>query len=384
MIDPELQTRDDMSSGPRSPFFAKLEASQFPFGLGSDNHSGTHPRILKTLELVNAGFAPSYGTDLVTEEAVKVFRSHFGSETDVHFCFNGTAANVLALAPLVNSYHAVICSDVAHIEVDECGAPEKHIGAKLVPIKCVDGKLSPSVIEPFLIRRGDQHFSQARAVSITQPTEYGTVYSRREMADLAAFCAKHDLWLHVDGARFVNAAAALGCTLKEAAEGADVLSFGGTKNGLMFGEAVLFLSKRSREAAKDLPFIRKQLMQLPSKTRFIAAQFVELLGTDLWKEISSNALARANQLRNGLALLATSSDLVKFTQNTEANAVFAIFDRGLEKAMKRTAFFYVWNEQTRECRLMTSWNTTAADVESVLSVAATHIAGSNVNVGGSR
>ncbi len=368
----------------QSPFFAKLEASQFPFGLGSDNHSGTHPRILKTLEKVNSGFAPSYGTDLVTEEAVKVFRSHFGNETDVHFCFNGTAANVLSLAPLVNSHHAVICSDVAHIEVDECGAPEKHLGTKLIPIKCVDGKLTPAAIEPYLIRRGDQHFAQAKAVSITQPTEFGTVYSRQEMADLAACCKKHDLWLHVDGARFLNAATALGCTLKEAAEGADVLSFGGTKNGLMFGEAVLFLSKRSREAAKDFPFIRKQLMQLPSKTRFIAGQFIELLGTDLWKEISLNSIARANQLRGGLAALANSSDLVRFTQKTEANAIFAIFEPGLEKAIKRSAFFYVWNEQTRECRLMTSWSTTAADVESVLKIASTYIAESNPSAGGSR
>lgn len=359
----------DRETRPKARFFAELAASEFKFGLGSDNHSATHPRILKALEAVNTGFAASYGTDIVTDEAVRVFREHFGADIDVHFCFNGTAANVLSLAPLVNSYHAVICSDVAHIHVDECAAPEALLGTKLIPIRTQDGKITPAAIEEHLIRRGDQHFAQAKLVSITQPTEFGTLYSREELAALSAFCAKNELWLHIDGARFINAATALGLTLKEAAEGADVLSFGGTKNGLMFGEAVLFLSKRAREKSKDFPFVRKQLMQLPSKTRFIAAQFVELLGTDLWKEISSHAIARARELRRGLEEIKG----VTFTQPTDANAVFAIFDRDLEKRIKKFAFFYVWNEHTRECRLMTSWSTRVADIAAVLQTAASGV-----------
>jgi threonine aldolase len=349
----------------QAPFFKELSSQQFPFGLGSDNHSGTHPRILKTLERVNSGFAPSYGTDVVTEHAVRVFKSHFGPDIDVHFCFNGTAANVLALAPLVRSFQAVVCSDVAHVNVDECGAPEKHLGAKLIPIPTKDGKLTPESIEPFLIRRGDQHFSQISAVSTTQPTEFVTVNTKTQITPPSQFFKKNDLWLHIDGARFINSAAALACTLREAADGADVLSFGGTKNGLMFGEAVLFLSQRARLSAKDFPFVRKQLMQLPSKTRFIAAQFIELLETDLWKEIAMNSIARASELRRGLE----NNRLVKITQKTEANAVFAIFERGLEKAIKKSAFFYVWNEETRECRLMTSWSTTSADISRVLKIA---------------
>ena len=346
----------------------------FPFGLGSDNHSGTHPRIFKTLEVVNHGFTPSYGTDPVTIEAIRVFRSHFGALTDVHFCFNGTACNILGLAPLVRSFNSITCTDVAHIHVDECAAAEKLLGTKLLTIATKDGKLKPEMIEPLLIRRGDQHFAQAKVVSITQPTELGTLYTRDEIAKLVAFCAKHDLFLHVDGARFINAASALGCELHDVAKGADVISFGGTKNGLMFGEAVLFLSEKARAAAKDFAFIRKQLMQLPSKTRFIAAQFVELLGTDLWREISSNSRERAKELRSGLEALSSDGGAVQFTQETEANAVFAIFGDGLEKAIKKSAFFYVWDENTRECRLMTTWSTTKQDIAMVLEAARSHLA----------
>lgn len=352
-------------NAPQAQFFSELASSRFPFGLGSDNHSATHPRILKALELVNQGFAPSYGTDAVTDEAMRVFRQHFGPATDVHFCFNGTAANVLAMAPLVSSHHAIICSDVAHIDVDECAAPEKLLGTKLIKITTRDGKLRPEQIEPLLIRRGDQHFAQAKLVSITQPTELGTVYTGPEIAALVEFCSKHDLWLHIDGARFINAATSLGCDLKSAALGADVLSFGGTKNGLMFGEAVLFLSDRARMQAKDFPYIRKQFMQLPSKTRFISAQFIELLATDLWKQISSHSIARARQLRAGLETIPS----VNFTQETQANAVFAIFERNLEKILKKSAFFYIWNEETREARLMTTWSTTPTNIEEFVNLA---------------
>lgn len=358
---------------PRAAFFRNIGPESFPFGLGSDNHSGVHPRILKTLELVNDGFAPSYGTDIVTEEARRIFKSHFGAETDVHFCFNGTAANVLALSVLVKSHHTIICTDSAHIHVDECAAPEKHLGSKLLIATSPDAKLTPELIEPFLIRRGDQHFAQARAISITQPTELGTVYSKDEIRNLVEFCKKNDLWIHVDGARFINAVIRNESEMKDLIQGVDSLSFGGTKNGLMFGEAVLFLSERAREAAQDFLYVRKQLMQLPSKTRFVAAQFVELLGTDLWLEIAKNSLDRAAELRAGLEKLcvsvSTAQEKIQFTQKTDSNVVFVRLDRQLEKALKKFAFFYIWNEATRECRLMTSWNTTSQQIQDFLKTA---------------
>lgn len=351
----------------QADFFKSISKSNFPFGLGSDNHSGVHPRILAALTKVNAGFAPSYGTDAVTSEAVRIFRSHFGENTDVYFCFNGTAANVLALAPLVSSTNSIVCTDVAHINVDECGAPEKLLGAKLLPLKSVHGKLTPELITPLLVRRGDQHFSQVKVVSVTQPTELGTVYSSDEFQAIVSFCKKNDLWLHVDGARFVNAAPSTTTSLRDLSLGADSLSFGGTKNGLLFGEAVLFLSERARTEGRSFPFVRKQLMQLPSKTRFIAAQFIEYLGSNLWREIAQNSCDRALELRRGLEK--HSGRGVTLTQPTQSNAVFAIFDRNLEKRLKQFAFFYIWDESTREARLMTTWSTTTEDIQRTLLIA---------------
>lgn len=347
-------------------------ATDFPFGLGSDNHTGVHPRIFAAMESVNIGHAPSYGTDPVSERARQVFRSHFGAQTDVYFCFNGTAANVLSIGALIEPHESIVCSSVAHIAVDECGAPERILGCKLhVAETTEDGKITPKHIEPFLIRRGDQHFSQTRLVSITQPTEVGTVYSPSELAALHDFCRKHDLWLHVDGARLVNATVEYGVSLAETCKGADVVSFGGTKNGLLFGEAVLFLSERARTRARGFPFFRKQLMQLPSKTRFVAAQFCEFLETSLWKEISNHSVSMAKYLREGLEAAKAAGADITFTQATQSNGVFAIFSRDLEKALKKTAFFYTWNEETREARLMTSWNTTTFELDQFIEAART-------------
>jgi threonine aldolase len=362
---------------PHAAFFSQMSAALFPFGLGSDNHSGVHPRILAAIEKVNDGFAASYGTDPVTDEAVRIFRQHFGPQTSAYFVFNGTAANVLAISPFVRSHHAIICSSVAHIHVDECAAPEKMLGAKLLIVPNTpgdQGKITPERIEPLLIRKGDQHFAQAKVVSITQPTELGTVYSHEEMAKLVEFCAKHDLWLHVDGARFINAAIRLNCELKDVARGADSISFGGTKNGLVFGEAVLFVSERACKAAADFAFTRKQMMQLPSKTRFIAAQFIEFLGSSLWREIAAHSIQQATHLRKGLEELRDlAKDQIQFTQPTQSNAVFVIFERSLEKQIKNAAFFYVWDEHSRECRLMTSWRTKPDDIQSVLAAARKHM-----------
>lgn len=344
--------------------------SDFPFGLGSDNHSGVHPRIMAAMQAVNLGFAPSYGTDRITDRARDIFREHFGKKTESFFCFNGTAANVLALSALIQPFESVICSSHAHIAVDECGAPERILGCKLHVLPAThDGKITPEMIAPLLIRRGDQHFSQSKVVSITQPTEVGTVYSKRELLELSSFCQKNGLWLHVDGARLVNAAISTGLSLSDVCLGADVVAFGGTKNGLLFGEAVLLLSDRARERACNFPYLRKQLMQLPSKTRFVSAQFCEYLGTDLWKEIASHSLTMARYLRHGLEDAVRLGAQIEFTQPTESNGVFAIFSRDLEKALKKTAFFYIWNEETREARLMTSWNTAAIDLDRFIETA---------------
>jgi threonine aldolase len=345
----------------------------FPFGLGSDNHSGVHPKIMSAMQAVNLGFAPSYGSDLVSEQAKKIFREHFGKQTDTFFCFNGTAANVLAIGALIEPFESVICSSHAHIAVDECGAPERILGCKLHVLPATPtGKITADQIASLLIRRGDQHFSQCKVVSITQPTEVGTVYSKKELSEISLVCQKNGLFLHIDGARLVNAAISAGVSLSDVSLGADVVSFGGTKNGLLFGEAVLFLSDRARQKVSNFPYIRKQLMQLPSKTRFVSAQFCEFLGTNLWQEIASHSLEMANYLRRGLEEAKHLGADIQFTQETQSNGVFVIFSRDLEKALKKSAFFYIWNEDTREARLMTSWNTSTTELDKFIEFAKSH------------
>jgi threonine aldolase len=331
-------------------------------GFGSDNHSGVHPEIFKALSEANIGHVPSYGTDPVTLRATQAIRRHFGDQAEAHFVFNGTAANVLALGTVIRSHHSVLASQHAHLINDECGAPEKIIGAKVVSIPSTDAKLTPESLAPHLIRRGDQHFSQVRAISITQPTELGTVYTPEEIRRLAEFAQKNQLLLHLDGARLVNAAASLGVSLKEITTdcGVDVLSLGGTKNGMMFGEAVVFLRPGLGE---DFKYLRKQWMQLPSKTRFIAAQFLAFLGEDgaegVWRTNALQANAMARRLSERLGVLSS----VQVTQKTQANAVFATIPKKWIGVLREQAFFYVWNETTFECRLMTSWDTEPGDID---------------------
>ena len=346
---------------------SEIEANPFPRrGFGSDNHSGAHPKILEAVVKANNGHAPSYGTDQDSERALGILRQHFGNEIQVHFVFNGTAANVLALSACVKSYHSILASAHSHLLNDECGAPEKNLGCKVIPIASSDAKLTVESLQPFVIRRGDQHFSQVRAISITQPTELGTVYTLDEIRAMSAFAKKERLLLHMDGARLVNAAATLGCSLKEMTTdcGVDMLSLGGTKNGLLFGEAVVFLNKSlaKDESGGDFKFVRKQLMQLPSKTRFIAAQFNEFLGTDLWLKNAKHANEMAQRLSAGLA----ESPFAKITQKTQANGVFVILPKAIVAKLKLEAFFYVWDEGTFECRLMTSWDTEPGDIDRFL------------------
>lgn len=321
---------------------------------GSDNHSGVHPQILQALVENNAGYAPSYEMDDLSQSLKKHIRQNFGCHNS-HIVFNGTAANVLALGTGVQSYHSVLCTNVAHLHVDECGAPEKLIGCKVLTVPHHQGKLSVKDIETHWIRRGDQHYSQLKAVSITQPTEYGTVYSLEEITAIRDFCREKNLIFHIDGARLANAAVALDCHLKDIIQLADVVSFGGTKNGLLGGEIVMF---NTPELDEDFKFMRKQSCQLPSKTRFIAAQFLTYFENDLWKEIARHQCHMATLLSQQL------SDLpqVTITQPVQSNAVFCIFPKKVIKPLKDEYFFYVWDEHTLECRLMTSFGTREQDI----------------------
>lgn len=328
-------------------------------GFGSDNHSGAHPRILKAIAKANHDHQPAYGTDEISLKAYELFKTLCGPKAETFFVFNGTAANVLALGALTRSHHAILASSFSHIINDECGAPEKWIGAKVISVETKDGKLTPEMLQPYLIRRGDQHASQVKAISITQPTEVGTMYSLAEIAAISKFAKANQLGLHIDGARLVNAVEALKCTFKDIAQYADVLSFGGTKNALLFGEAVVFPNGLTDD---DFRFQRKQAMQLPSKTRFVAAQFLEFLGTELWRENAKHANMMAKRLSEGIK----KSKYAELTQTVQSNGCFVLIPKNLVSKLRKHYFFYVWNEHTFECRLMTSWDTTEADIDGFL------------------
>lgn len=323
----------------------------------SDNASGVHPRILAAMERANAGYARPYGQDPYTGQAKEVFARHFGPNIDMYFVFLGTAANVLGLRAVTRPWHSVVCADVAHINVDECGAPESVTGSKLQAVPSYDGRIRSTDIEPLLHMIGDFHHSQPRVVSITQSTELGTVYSPAQVRALADFAHANGMLLHMDGARLANAAAALDVSLAELTRdaGVDVLSFGGTKNGMMFGEAVIFFNP---ELSREFNFIRKQGMQLISKMRFIAAQFIEMLHDGLWLENARNANAMARLLADSLRGLPH----VAITRPVEANAVFARLSPEHIARLQQDFYFYEWDPVLHEVRWMTSFDTTEADV----------------------
>jgi threonine aldolase len=330
-------------------------------GFASDNNAGVHPRVMDAVRTANHGHAVAYGDDVYTETAVRLFRERFGARAEVFFVFGGTGANVSALAALTRPHQAVVCAETAHVNVDECGAPERFSGCKLLALPTPDGKLRPEQIEPLLARLGDQHHVQPRVVSISQPTELGTVYTVAELSRLAEFAHARGMLLHVDGARLSNAAAHLGVSLGEmtAGAGVDVLSFGGTKNGMMYGEAVVFFDPA---LAADFLFVRKQAAQLPSKMRFVAAQFTALLTEDLWLQTASHA----NRMAQLLAAELRGVPGVTITQPVESNAVFAVLPPGAAARVRERFFFYVWNEQTSEVRLMCSFDTTEQDVRDLV------------------
>lgn len=329
-----------------------------PRAFASDNNAGVHPEVLAALAAANAGHVRSYGHDALTDRARELFRTHFGPRADAWFVFNGTAANVLGLGAVTRPYQAVICSDGAHIHVDECGAPERIAGCKLLPVRCPDGKLRPADLPPLLHGVGDEHRVQPRVLSLTQSTELGTVYSVAELQALVTAAHGHGLLVHLDGARLANAAVSLGLPFAAFTTdlGVDLLSFGGTKNGLLGAEAVVFLQGTGGEA---MAYLRKQGMQLASKMRFLAAQFVALLEGDLWHR---NA-AHANAMARLLAERVRDVPGVTLTQPVQANGVFARVPPVHIPALQDRAYFYVWNPELAEVRWMTAWDTTESDVE---------------------
>src|SRR5690242_19084135 len=311
----------------------------------SDNYSGVHPEIMKALQNANEAHAGSYGNDPYTARAVDKFREFFGRDVEVFFVYNGTGANVLGLTTLTQSFNSIICAEGAHINVDESTAPEKFLGCKLVTIPAPDGKISAGAVKDRIQRIGDQHHPQAKVISISQATEYGTVYSTEELKALSEL----GLHLHMDGSRIANAAITLNKSFKEITANVDVLSFGGTKNGLMFGEAIVFFKP---ELATDFMYQRKQGMQLASKMRFISAQFEALLTNDLWKRNASHT----NSLAKLLGAELSKIEGIKVTQKIEANGVFAIMPAHIIEPLQKEYPFYVWNEKLNEVRLMCSWD----------------------------
>ncbi|MDP2183572.1 MAG: low specificity L-threonine aldolase [Actinomycetota bacterium] len=329
-------------------------------GFGSDNHAGVHPAVLAAIAEANTGHVPAYGDDVLTARAVELFRSHLGDDIDVHLVFNGTGANVVSLASVATPYQSVICPETAHINVDECAAPEHIAGVKLVPVATPDGKLTPDLVRPHLTGFDFEHHAQPRVISISQASEFGTVYTPEETRALADLAHAHGMVLHVDGARLANAAVSLGCSLGEITAGAsvDVLSFGGTKNGMLMGEAVVHFGAARTAAAK---YVRKQSAQLPSKMRFVAAQFVAMLQGDLWRECAVHANAMAARLAHG-----ARDRGIEITQSVDANEVFALLG-GEQLARSQEAYrFYTWDEARGEVRWVTSWDTTEEDVDSLL------------------
>jgi threonine aldolase len=329
----------------------------------SDNYSGVHPEIMQALANANTAHAGSYGNDEYTERAAQKFKDLFGQNIEVFFVYNGTAANVLSLSALTQSFNSIICSEGAHINVDESTAPEKFTGCKLITIPSIDGKIYASQVEEKIQRLDDQHHPQVKVISVSQSTEYGTVYSIEEIKQLSDVAKKYNLYVHMDGSRISNAAVSINKSFREftVEAGVDVLSFGGTKNGMMFGEAIVFFKP---ELASHFKFVRKQGMQLNSKMRFISAQFEALLTNDLWKRNATHTNRLAKLLEKELKQIAA----VTVTQKVEGNGVFAIMPPEIIPELQTESPFYVWNEKLNEVRLMCSWDTTEEEIKNFVAL----------------
>ncbi len=333
-------------------------------GFASDNYAGAHPEVLAAIAQANGGHQIAYGEDLYTEHLQTVMARHFGAGVRAFPVFNGTGANVLSLQAVLPRWGAVVCAETAHINTDENAAPERVGGLKLLTVPTADGKLTPELIDRQAWGWGDEHRAQPLAVSITQTTELGTAYSAAEIAAIARHAHRKGMLLHLDGARIANAAASLGTGLADFTSdaGVDLLSFGGTKNGLLFGEAVVVMRPDDGIAAAALPYLRKMNMQLASKMRFVSAQLIALLEGDLWLRSAQHSNAMAARLAEGVRHLHG----VRITQPVQANAVFAIIDPLVAEQLRQSFRFYDWNPATFEVRWMCAFDTTEADVDAFL------------------
>jgi len=326
--------------------------------LASDNGAGVHPEVLAAIAAANSGHASAYGNDAWTARALDALRDAFGGDAQAFLTFGGTGANVVALATLTRRYDAILCADSAHIVESECAAVEHYCGGKLLPIATADGKLTPALLAPALGPTRGVHHARPRVLSITQPTEWGTLYSVDELRGLTAHAHDHELLVHVDGARFANAAAALGVSLAALSGdiGIDALSFGGTKNGLLGAEAVVVFNPA---LAEDAAYARKQSTQLASKMRFLAAQMLAYLDGELWRRLATQSNAMAARL----ALALQDVDGVEFVCPVETNMLFPRLPRAVLEALQRDFHFYTWRERDAVARWVTSFDTTPDDVD---------------------
>ena len=341
-----------------------------PRGFASDNSAGVHPSVLTAIAAVNDGHVLAYGHDPYTQEIERRVAAQFGERARAFFVFNGSAANVLSLRAACRPWQGAICADSAHVNVDECGAPESVGGVKLLTVPTPDGKLTPELAERRIDRIGEEHVVQPRVLTVSQSTELGTLYQPDELRALAEFAHGHGLVLHVDGSRLTNAAAGLGVSLGEAstALGADIVSFGGTKNGLLGGEAVVFAEPK---LAEDFLYLRKLTLQLASKMRFVAAQFDAYLTDDLWHRNAAHANAMAARLQAAV----TGVDGLRITRAVQANVVFATLPAEAIGPLQDEFSFYTWDERANEVRWMCSWDTTESDVDAFAAAIAQQLAG---------
>lgn len=338
-------------------------------GFASDNNSGIHPDILKAIETSNVGHAVGYGDDIYTQKALELFKKEFGDHTEIFFTLTGTGANILSIQSVCQSFNSILCAETAHIHTDECGSPEKFTGSKLIPVPSGNGKVTPFELKKRLHGFGTEHHSQPGLLSISQVTEMGTVYTPEEIRELADIVHLNGMYLHMDGARISNAAVALGMNFREFTvdAGVDILSFGGTKNGLMLGEAVLIFRP---ELGVHTKYFRKQAAQLYSKMRFISAQFIPYLQDEIWKKNATHS----NRMAKILEEMVADIKAIKITQKVEANGIFAILPREIIPLIRKEYFFYDWNESTGEVRWMTSFDTTQEDITNLAALLRLHLA----------
>lgn len=327
----------------------------------SDNNSGVHPLVMEAVVNANCDHAVGYGDDRWTEEAVAAIKRVFGNSAEPFFVFNGTGANSVALQAVTRPFNSILCAQTAHINVDECGAPARMTGCSVVAIPSPDGKLTPELLQPHLHNFGVCHHSQPKAVYISQVSELGTVYTVEEVRAIADLLHGYGMYLHMDGARLANACVALGCTMKDVTvdAGVDILSFGGTKNGMMMGEAVISFRP---EITENLQYFRKQSAQLASKMRYLSAQFVPYLERGLWYDNAKHANACASRLASHLA----KYPQIKFTQKVESNQIFFTAPADVLAKVRERYFFYMWDETAGEARLVTSWDTTDEDIDELI------------------